>query len=132
MWLLSTSHTGGTCDDAALHDVDGQPCKCGLTFDDVHKTVIYPHTPLSGWPIRIPTDPPRRNKLFDALADAGVTEDDYLQIQKARRLVDTVNARLASRGATLMYAVTCNPVGGTPVKVAAGVQPLSGSFTEGS
>jgi hypothetical protein len=64
-------------------------------------------------------------------ADAGVTEDDYLQIQKARRLVDTVNARLAARGASLMYAVTCNPVGGIPPRVAAGAEPLNGMFAEG-
>jgi hypothetical protein len=54
---------------------------------------------------------PERAQLLAALADAAVTEDDYRLIEKARRLVDQVNARLSARGATRAYAVTCNPVG---------------------
>jgi hypothetical protein len=41
-----------------------------------------------------------------ALADHGVSGDDYLQVQKARRLVDEVNAAIAARGGTVAYAVT--------------------------
>jgi hypothetical protein len=44
-------------------------------------------------------------QLVEALAQAGITEDDYRQIQKAQQIVDRVNARLAQRGALLMYAV---------------------------
>ena len=58
--------------------------------------------------------PRRHGKLFDSLAEVGVTEDDYLAVQKARRIIDGVNARLAARGATVIHAVTCNPVGQMP------------------
>lgn len=36
------------CDgtDPNLVDFDGEPCDCGLIFDDVEMTVIYPHTPI--------------------------------------------------------------------------------------
>lgn len=51
-----------------------------------------------------------RKPLLDALAESGVTEADYRLVQKARRLIDQVNAGLAARGATVLYAVTCNPV----------------------
>jgi len=44
-------------------------------------------------------------------ADAGVTADDYADIEQARRLVDQVNARLAERGASLMFAVTSHATG---------------------
>jgi len=60
---------------------------------------------------------PERAQLLAALADAGVTEDDYRLIEKARRLVDQVNARLSARGATLAYAVTCSPVGPVQTRV---------------
>lgn len=38
------------CDgtDPNLHDEHGQPCTCGLRFDDVDRTVIYPHQPVGG------------------------------------------------------------------------------------
>jgi hypothetical protein len=65
-------------------------------------------------PTRQPQPPgnlPERAQLLAALAAAGVTEDDDRLIEKAWRLVDQVNARLSARGATLAYAVTCNPVG---------------------
>lgn len=34
-----------TCDgtDIYLEGQDGRPCRCGLTFDDVTRRVIYPH-----------------------------------------------------------------------------------------
>ena len=73
---------------------------------------------------------PRRNgNLFDALAEVGVTEDDYLAVQKARRIIDAVNARLAARGATVVYAVTCNPVGPVPGHVVSVADPFA-EFTE--
>lgn len=49
--------------------------------------------------------------LRAALADAGVTEQDYAQIQRARRIVDKVNAGLAARGASLLFSVGMHPVG---------------------
>ena len=55
--------------------------------------------------------------LMAALADHGVTPDDYRLIEKARRLVDQVNARLSARGATLAYTVTCNPFGPVQTRV---------------
>jgi hypothetical protein len=57
-----------------------------------------------------------------------VTEDDYRLIEKARRLVDQVNVRLSARGATLAYAVTCNPVG--PVQTRAAVATRPYKFSE--
>lgn len=67
------------------------------------------------WPIPPSSRPcssvPERARLLAAPADAGVTEDDYRMTEKARRLVDQVNARLSARGATLAYAVTCKPIG---------------------
>jgi len=35
-----------TCDgmDPNLTDEQGEPCKCGLVFDDVEYTVVYPHS----------------------------------------------------------------------------------------
>jgi hypothetical protein len=39
-------------------------------------------------------------------AERGPTAEDYADIEQARRLVDAVNARLAQRGASLMFAVT--------------------------
>lgn len=39
-------------------------------------------------------------------AGASPTAQDYADIEQARRLVDQVNARLAQRGASLMFAVT--------------------------
>jgi hypothetical protein len=47
-----------------------------------------------------------RKHLMTALADAGVSGDDYLKVQKARELVDEVNAAVAARGGTVAYAVT--------------------------
>jgi len=44
-------------------------------------------------------------------ADAGATAEDYADIEQARRLVDAVNARLAQRGAPLMFAVTTHATG---------------------
>lgn len=41
-----------------------------------------------------------------ALADHGVTPADYARIEKARRLVDEVNAAIAAAGGTVAYAVT--------------------------
>jgi hypothetical protein len=38
--------------------------------------------------------------------DSSPSAEDYADIEQARRLVDKVNARLAERGATLMFAVT--------------------------
>lgn len=38
-------HCDGT--DPNLVQGDGRtPCACGLTFDDVERTVIHPHTPV--------------------------------------------------------------------------------------
>lgn len=37
---------------------------------------------------------------------ASPTAEDYADIEQARRLVDAVNARLAQRGASVMFAVT--------------------------
>lgn len=39
-----------TCDgnDPNLVRPDGQPCDCGLIFDDVELTVVYPHTQILG------------------------------------------------------------------------------------
>jgi hypothetical protein len=58
-----------------------------------------------------------------ALGDVGVTPADYLEIEKARHIVDRVNALLAARGATVIYAVTCNPVGQMPNRVTVVDQP---------
>jgi hypothetical protein len=44
-----------------------------------------------------------------ALAEVGVTEDDWRSIERARRQVDIVNAQLVGRDAGVMYAVTCVP-----------------------
>ena len=37
-----------TCDgtDPNLVGIDGQPCKCGITFDDVNQMVVFPHFPI--------------------------------------------------------------------------------------
>lgn len=43
---------------------------------------------------------------MSALEDAGVTAQDQADVAEARRLVDEVNARLAARGAPLVFAVT--------------------------
>jgi hypothetical protein len=48
------------------------------------------------------------------LGDCGVTIKDYTAVQKARELVDEVNARLAQRGATVRFWITVNPV--TPLR----------------
>jgi hypothetical protein len=39
-----------TCDgtDPNLVDREGNPCDCGLIFDDVEMTVVYPHTQILG------------------------------------------------------------------------------------
>lgn len=39
-----------TCDgtDPNLLDIVGDPCNCGMTFDDVDRTVIYPHLLIVG------------------------------------------------------------------------------------
>jgi hypothetical protein len=39
-----------TCDgtDPNLVDPEGGPCGCGLTFDDVDLTVIFPHHRIPG------------------------------------------------------------------------------------
>ena len=47
---------------------------------------------------------PRKQQLA-ALADAGITPEDQQQIEKARRIIDAVNARLAARGAALMFCI---------------------------
>ena len=47
--------------------------------------------------------------LTDALAAAGVSEDDYRDIERARRLIDKVNARLAARDAALTVAIMLTP-----------------------
>jgi hypothetical protein len=57
---------------------DSVPCDCGLTFDDVERTVIWPHT-------RIPTCEERDRKLLkcaDALGPEDADLADWL-----RRLV---------------------------------------------
>jgi len=46
-----------------------------------------------------------RKQQLAALADAGITADDQAQIEKARRIIDAVNARLAARGAALMFCI---------------------------
>jgi hypothetical protein len=48
----------------------------------------------------------QRKHLMAALADHGVTPDDYAKIEKARRLTDEVNAAIAAAGGTVAYAVT--------------------------
>lgn len=55
-------------------------------------------------------------KLQAALADVGVTPDDYGDVEKARRIIDRVNARLAARAAPVRYAVTFNTTGAMPGK----------------
>ena len=45
-------------------------------------------------------------QLLAVLAEVGVTPEDYGDVQRARRLVDQVNARLAARGAAVLYAIT--------------------------
>jgi len=68
----------------------------------------------------LPDPPPNpRSPLLAALADAGVTEDDYRLIEQAHALVDQVNARLSARGASLAYAVACNQVDPVQGRVAA-------------
>lgn len=52
--------------------------------------------------------------MVPGLGDCGVTVEDYAAIQKAREIVDDVNAKLAQRAATVRFAVTVNPV--TPVR----------------
>ncbi len=49
--------------------------------------------------------PEARAQLMAVLADAGIQPEDYRDIERARRIVDRVNARLTSRGAVLMYAL---------------------------
>jgi hypothetical protein len=55
-----------TCDgtDPNLIGEDGQACNCGLTFDDVGRLVIYPHTE-----IRKPTPA----ELQEAMAALGLS-----------------------------------------------------------
>jgi len=118
------------CDgnDPNLLDADRNPCRCSLRLDDVELMTIYPHDPVGGRPLVLAESRPRQNgKLFDALREVGVTPADYLEIEKARHIVDRVNALLAARGATVIYAVTCNPVGQMPNCVT--VEPLD-IFTE--
>jgi hypothetical protein len=47
-----------------------------------------------------------RAHVLAALADAGVDPGDYALIEQAKSLVDTVNARLRTRGAMVVYSVT--------------------------
>jgi hypothetical protein len=47
-----------------------------------------------------------RPKLLAALADVGVQPDDYELIERARGLVDEVNARLQRRGSRMIYTIT--------------------------
>ncbi|HET9893690.1 MAG TPA: hypothetical protein VFQ44_01905 [Streptosporangiaceae bacterium] len=56
-------------------------------------------------------------ELTLALREAGVEPEDYEQIQQARRLIDAVNFRLASRNASLLFAVTVNPASQTPMRL---------------
>lgn len=114
------------CDgnDPNLLDADREPCRCGLRFDDVDRSVIYPHNHVGGRPLVLTESRSRQNgKLYDALREVGITPADYLEIEKARHIVDRVNALLAARGATVMYAVTCNPVGQMPNRVTVVDQP---------
>lgn len=48
-------------------------------------------------------------QLRDALENAGITADDYRAREKARQLVDTVNARLAALRVAVV-CVTAHPV----------------------
>lgn len=65
-----------------------------------------------------------RKQLLKALADVGVTEDDWRTIERARHQVDLVNARLVGRDAGVMYAVTCVPREPVARKVAVEHDPV--------
>jgi hypothetical protein len=45
-----------------------------------------------------------------ALADHGVSADDYAKIQQARYLVDQVNADVVDRGGNIAYCVSMHVV----------------------
>ena len=61
-------------------------------------------------------------QLLAALADVGVSPEDYALIERARELVDEVNARLRTRGSRMIYMITfCNAV---PLRHADGTVPL--------
>jgi hypothetical protein len=50
-------------------------------------------------------------ELLAALADVGVQPEDYALIERARGLVDEVNARLRRRGSRMIYTIAfCNAV----------------------
>jgi hypothetical protein len=51
-------------------------------------------------------------QLLAALAEVGVTPEDYQDIQRAQALVHKVNARLAARHAAVVYALTVCPAYG--------------------
>lgn len=65
-----------------------------------------------------------RKQLLKALAEVGVTEDDWRSIERARRQVDIVNAQLVGRDAGVMYAVTCVPRQPTPAKPTVQISPI--------
>ena len=73
--------------------------------------------------------PKKNGKLFDALAEVGVSEDDYQQVEKARRLIDAVNARLVARESPIRYAVTMNSTGAMPGRITHVPQPTN-TFAE--
>lgn len=56
----------------------------------------------------------RHAKLLASLAEVGITEDDYKAINRARRLVDEVNAHLAARESPVRFAIPCVTV--TPMR----------------
>jgi hypothetical protein len=47
-----------------------------------------------------------RERLLAVLSVHGVTATDYAKVEKARRLIDEVNAALAGRDSALIFAVT--------------------------
>jgi len=52
-------------------------------------------------------------QLLAALQDAGGSEDDYRDIERARRIIDKVNARLAANDAALTVAIMVTPAHST-------------------
>lgn len=65
-----------TCDgtDPNLAGEDGEPCACGMTFDDVRRRVVWPHEPVNAAADLAPHEPAIRRALEFALANAGTDE----------------------------------------------------------